>query len=290
MKKLKIVLPKGSLQETTLSLFRKAGMEILTKERLYKPICEDEELEITFVRAQEIPKYVEIGTFDCGITGYDWICETGADVKEVCELRYSKSGFGLVKWVVAVANDSSINSISDLQGKKISTELVNVTKKFLKEHKINCDVDFSWGATEVKVPELVDAIVELTDTGESLRAHNLKIIHTILKSTPRFISNWNSWKNPWKRKKMEEITILLKGVLLAENMVGLKMNVKRKDLKKVLKILPALKKPTISPLSDKNWVAIEVVSEKKKVRELIPRLKLAGAQGIIEYPLHKVIT
>jgi len=289
MKKLKIGLPKGSLQENTFELFKKAGFEIYTESRQYKPYCDDEELDITLVRAQEIPKYVEEGVFDCGISGYDWILETNAKVKEICELVYSKSGFRPVRWVVAVPESSEITSITQLKNKRIATELVNYVKKYFKKKKIPVKVEFSWGATEVKVPDLADAIVELTETGSSLRANKLKIIEEILVSTPRFIANHNSLKDGWKKEKIENIVLLLKGALEAEAMVGLKMNVEKKNLEKIEKILPALKNPTISQLSDPNWVAVEVVLKESEVKKIIPLLKKAGAQGIIEYPLNKVV-
>jgi ATP phosphoribosyltransferase len=289
MKKLKIGLPKGSLQENTFELFKKAGFKIYTELRQYKPYCDDEELDITLVRAQEIPKYVEEGVFDCGISGYDWILETNAKVKEICELVYSKSGFRPVRWVVAVPESSEITSITQLKNKRIATELVNYVKKYFKKKKIPVKVEFSWGATEVKVPDLADAIVELTETGSSLRANKLKIIEEILVSTPRFIANHNSLKDEWKKEKIENIVLLLKGALEAEAMVGLKMNVEKKNLEKIEKILPALKNPTISQLSDPNWVAVEVVLKESEVKKIIPLLKKAGAQGIIEYPLNKVV-
>ncbi len=287
--KLKIGLPKGSLQENTFEIFRKAGFKIYTEARQYKPYCDDEELDITLVRAQEIPKYVEEGVFDCGVTGYDWILETNSKVKQICELVYSKSGFRPVRWVVAVPEDSNITSITQLKNKRIATELVNYVKRYFKKKNIPVKVEFSWGATEVKVPDLADAIVELTETGSSLRANKLKIIDEILVSTPRFIANYNSLKDSWKKEKIENIALLLKGALEAESMVGLKMNVEKKNLEKIEKILPALKKPTISPLSDPNWVAVEVVLKETEVKKIIPLLKKAGAQGIIEYPLNKVV-
>jgi len=289
MKKLKIGLPKGSLQENTFELFKKAGFKIYTESRQYKPYCDDEELDITLVRAQEIPKYVEEGVFDCGISGYDWILETNAKVKEICELVYSKSGFRPVRWVVAVPESSEITSITQLKNKRIATELVNYVKKYFKKKKIPVKVEFSWGATEVKVPDLADAIVELTETGSSLRANKLKIIEEILVSTTRFIANCNSLKDTWKKEKIDNLALLLKGALEAEGMVGLKMNVEKKNLEKIEKILPALKNPTISQLSDPNWVAVEVVLKESEVKKIIPLLKKAGAQGIIEYPLNKVV-
>jgi ATP phosphoribosyltransferase len=288
-KKLKLGLPKGSLQENTFELFKKAGFRIYTEERQYKPYCDDEELEITLVRAQEIPKYVEKGTFDCGITGYDWILENNAKVKQVCELVYSKSGFRPVRWVVAVPENSKINSITQLHNKRVATELVNYVTKFFKSKKIDVEVEFSWGATEVKVPELVDAIVELTETGRSLKANKLKIIDEILVSTTRFIANKNSYLDPWKKEKIDTIALLLQGALNAEGMVGLKMNILKSNLSKIEQLLPALKKPTISPLSDPNWVALEVILEEKLVKQIIPKLKKCGAEGIIEYPLNKLV-
>jgi len=289
MKKLKIGLPKGSLQENTFELFKKAGFKIYTESRQYKPYCDDEEVDITLVRAQEIPKYVEEGVFDCGITGYDWILETNAKVKQICELVYSKSGFRPVRWVVAVHESSNINSITQLKNKRISTELVNYVKKYFKKKNIPVKVEFSWGATEAKVPDLADAIVELTETGSSLKANKLKIIEEILVSTTRFIANYNSLKDAWKKEKIENIALLLKGALEAEGMVGLKMNVEKKNLEKIEKILPSLKNPTISPLSDQNWVAVEVILKETEVKKIIPLLKKLGAQGIIEYPLNKVV-
>ncbi len=289
MKRLKIGLPKGSLQENTLELFKKAGFKIYTSSRQYKPYCDDEEIDITLVRAQEIPKYVEEGVFDCGITGYDWILETNAKVKQICELVYSKSGFRPVRWVVAVPENSHITSIAQLKNKRIATELVNYTKKYFKKRNIPVEVEFSWGATEVKVPELADAIVELTETGSTLLANKLKIIEEILVSTTRFIANPNVLKDIWKKEKIENIALLLKGALEAEGMVGLKMNIEKKNLKQIEQILPSLKNPTISQLSDPNWVAVEVVLKENEVKKIIPKLKKSGAQGIIEYPLNKVI-
>ncbi|MEN3013333.1 MAG: ATP phosphoribosyltransferase [Endomicrobiia bacterium] len=289
MKKLKLGLPKGSLQENTFELFKKAGFKIFAEPRQYKPYCDDEEIDITLVRAQEIPKYVESGAFDCGITGYDWIVETNAKVKQICELLYAKSGFRPVKWVVAVPENSKINSIKQLKNKRIATELVNYVKKYFKKKNIPVKVEFSWGATEIKVPELVDAIVELTETGSSLRANKLKIIDEVLTSTTRFIANFKSIKDTWKKEKIENIAVLLKGALEAEGMVGLKMNIEKKNLDKIEKILPSLKNPTISQLSDPNWVAVEVIIKEHEVKKIIPLLKKSGAQGIIEYPLNKVV-
>jgi len=289
MSKLKLGLPKGSLQESTFEIFKKAGIKIYASERSYFPSCDDEELEVMLVRSQEMARYVEDGVFDCGITGYDWICESGADVKEICELLYAKSGFRPVKWVLAVPKDSKISSARNLQGKRIATELVNVVKKYLAKKNVKADVEFSWGATEAKAPVLVDAIVELTETGSSLRANNLKIVEEILQSTTRLIANKNSLKNPWKKRKIENLSILLKGALEAFGMVGLKMNLKERDIAKIMNILPALKKPTVSRLTIPGWMALEVIIEEKTLKKIIPELKRCGAEGIIEYPLNKVI-
>lgn len=286
---LKLGLPKGSLQETTLDLFRKAGIRIYPSERSYSPTCDDEELKIVLVRAQEIAKYVEQGVFDCGITGYDWICETNAQVKEIGELIYAKSGFRPVRWVLAVPENSPMRTVKDLQGKRIATETVNVVKKYLTKNKVRARVEFSWGATEAKVPDLADAIVEITETGASLEANNLRMIDEVLISTPRLIANKKAWKNSWKRKKMKDLHLLLKGALNAEDMVGLKMNLEEKNLSKIMEFLPSLKRPTVSRLTLPGWIAIEVVLEEKQVKKIIPKLKEAGAEGIIEYPLNKVI-
>lgn len=287
--KLKLGLPKGSLQETTFELFKNAGIKIYPSTRSYFPNCDDDELEVMLIRAQEIAKYVERGELDCGITGLDWILETNADVKKICELIYAKSGFKPVRWILAVHKDSKFNCVYDLKNKVIATEIVNIVKKFLKKKRVNAKVEFSWGATEGKVPYLADAVVELTETGSSLKANNLKIIDEILVSTPFLIANNNSYKNRWKKNKIDSLTILLKGALNAVNKVGLKMNLMEKDLKKILKILPALKKPTISKLTLEGWIAVEVVVEEDIVKKIIPALKNAGAGGIIEYPLNKVI-
>jgi ATP phosphoribosyltransferase len=286
---LRLGLPKGSLQEATLKLFRKAGYHVTVSGRSYYPIFDDIEIESMLIRAQEMARYVENGIIDCGLTGYDWIMEQNADIKEVAELTYAKEGLRPVRWVVAVPNDSKIKTIRDLNGKRIATELVGFTKRYLKANKIKADVDFSWGATEVKPPHLADAIVELTETGSSLRANNLRIVETILQSSTRFISNKKAWQNKWKQQKMENLVMLLKGALAAEEKVGMKMNVKHADLKRLLIILPAMHSPTISALSDKGWYDLDVVMDERKVRELIPRLKKAGASGIVEYRLNKVI-
>jgi ATP phosphoribosyltransferase len=287
--KIKLGIPKGSLQESTAKLFKKAGFNIDINGRSYFPNIDDPEIECMLIRAQEMSRYVEEGVLDCGLTGKDWIAENNSDVKEVAELIYAKRGLGKVKWVLAAPNDSNIKSVKDLEGKRIATEAVNITKAYLKKNKVDAKVEFSWGATEVKPPELADAIVEITETGSSLRANNLKILDVLMESTTRFISNKDSWKDIEKRKKMENIALLLKGAIDAEQKVGLMMNVSRKDLDKVLKILPALQKPTISTLSDEKWVDINTIVDEKIVRYLIPKLKEAGASGIVEYPLNKVI-
>jgi ATP phosphoribosyltransferase len=287
--KLKIGLPKGSLQETTFRLFKNAGYAIKLLERSYVPVIDDPELEGLVIRAQEMARYVEDGILDMGITGYDWVLEQDAKVVELVRLKYGKVGFRGVKWVVAVPNDSPIKTIGDLKGKKIATELVGYSKRFLKKRGVEATIEFSWGATEVKPPLLADAIIEVTETGASLRANNLRIIDTILESETVLIANRSAWKDEWKRQKMENITMLLKGALLAEEKVGLKMNVQRNKLDKVMKTLPSLHTPTISNLSDEGWVAIEVIIDEKTARDIIPNLKRAGAQGIVEYPLNKVI-
>lgn len=287
--KLKIGLPKGSLQETTFRLFKNAGYNIKLLERSYVPSIDDPELEGLVIRAQEMARYVEDGILDVGITGYDWVLEQDAKVVELVRLKYGKVGFRGVKWVVAVPMDSPINTIEDLAGKKIATELVGFTRRFLRKKGIEAAVEFSWGATEVKPPLLADAIVEVTETGASLKANGLRIVDTILESETVLIANKVAWKDQWKKRKMENITILLRGALLAEEKVGLKMNVPKNKLDRVEKILPSLHTPTVSNLSDSEWVAIEVIIDEKIVRDIIPDLKRAGAQGIVEYPLSKVI-
>jgi ATP phosphoribosyltransferase len=286
---LRIGLPKGSLQESTLKLFRKAGYHISVSGRSYYPVFDDAEIESMLIRAQEMARYVESGILDCGLTGYDWIMDQAADVKEVAELIYAKEGFKPVRWVVAVPNDSKIRSIKDLNGKRIATELVGFTTRYLKSKKVKAQIDFSWGATEVKPPHLADAIVELTETGTSLRANNLRIIETMLESSTRFIANKKAWRDGWKQEKMKNIVMLLKGALAAEDKVGMKMNVPRKDLKKIMSLLPSMHSPTISTLSDEGWYDLDVVIDERTVRDLIPRLKKAGASGIVEYQLNKVI-
>ncbi|UNC92971.1 ATP phosphoribosyltransferase [Candidatus Contubernalis alkaliaceticus] len=289
MNKLKLGLPAGSLQKATMEMFKKAGFNIFVGERSYFPSIDDEEIECTLIRAQEIAKYVQDGVLDMGLTGKDWITETKSDVVEVAELIYSKQGLKPIKLVLAVPNDSDIKEVKDLEGKKIATEMVESTREYLKKHGINARVEFSWGATEVKPPKLADAIAELTETGRSLKANNLRILDTILESTTRVIANKESFKDSWKRKKIENMVTLLKGALLAEEKVGLKMNVSKDNLAEVMSLLPALRKPTISNLNDEEWVAIETVIDEKKVRELIHKLKEAGAEGIIEYALRKII-
>jgi len=288
-KVLRLGLPKGSLQESTLKLFRKAGYHISISSRSYYPSFDDPEIEAMLIRAQEMAGYVENGIIDCGLTGKDWIMEQNVSVHEVAELIYAKEGLRPVKWVIAVPNDSKIKTVKDLNGKRIATELVGFTKRFLKSRGVKAEVDFSWGATEVKPPHLADAIVELTETGASLRANNLRIIETILESSTRFVANKKAWNDKWKRQKMENIVMLLKGALAAEEKVGLKMNVSARYLKRVMSLLSAMHSPTISALSDEGWRALEVMINEKQVRELIPKLKKAGASGIVEYPLNKVI-
>ncbi len=287
--KLKLALPKGSLEEATYALMRKAGFNTSVNSRSYFPSVDDAELDVVLYRPQEMSRYVEDGVVDCGLTGHDWVVENASKVLELCELSYSKRTRNPVRWVLAVHEDSSYKKPQDLQGKKIATELVNVTKEYLKKKKIRAEVEFSWGATEVKPPNLADAIVEATETGSSLRANRLRIIDTVLVSTTQFIANKKSYANAWKQRKMDNIILLLKGAILAQDKVGLKMNVSKKNLDKVLKILPALKTPTISGLSDKSWYDVETIIDEAVVRELIPELKKAGASGIIEYPLNKVI-
>jgi ATP phosphoribosyltransferase len=287
---LKLGLPKGSLQEATFKMFKKAGFNLSVSERSYLPSIDDPEIEPLLLRAQEISRYVESGNLDCGITGNDWILENNSKVKRICDLVYAKQSLNKVRWVLAVPENSSITSLNDLRGKRIATELVNVTRRYLKKKNIYAQVEFSWGATEGKVSAgLVDAVVELTETGKSLKVHKLKEIDCVCESTTQFIANIESYKQPWKKAKIDEIALLLKGAILAEEKVGLKMNVRKKDLNKVLFRLPALKKPTISELSQKGWVAVETIIDEKMVRQIIPQLKKAGAQGIVEYSLNKVI-
>ena len=289
MLKLRIALPKGSLEEATYQIFKKAGFSISVNPRSYFPSVDDAELEIILFRPQEMSRYIEDGVVDCGITGHDWIMENESNVKELCTLQYSKQTRNPIRWVLAVHRDSPFKSVKDLKGKKIATELVNATKRYLKKHNVKAEVEFSWGATEVKPPRLVDAIVEATETGSSLRANNLVIIDTIITSVPKFVANHKSFQDPAKRKKMENIVMLLEGAVRAQEKVGLKMNVSKKNLPAVLKILPALKNPTVSNLSMDGWHDVDTIIDESVVRELIPELKKAGATGIIEYPLNKVI-
>lgn len=290
MKKLKLGLPKGSLQDATVKVFAKAGFQIYVSGRSYFPSIDDAEIEPVLLRAQEMSRYVQEEALDCGITGADWVKENNSSVSCLADLVYAKQSSVKVRWVLAVPERSSIRSVKDLKGKRIATEVVNVTKNYLREHNVKADVEFSWGATEAKVADgLVDAVVELTETGSSLRAHKLRIIDTVCESTTQFIASKKAMRDPWKRKKMEQISMLLKGAIDANNMVGLKMNVEQKNLSKVLKILTSLKDPTISNLHRKNWLAIEIVIDERTVRNLIPKLKSVGAEGIIEYPLNKLI-
>jgi ATP phosphoribosyltransferase len=287
--RLRLGLPSGSLQETTLDLFAKAGYQITGSKRSYKPAVDDPELDIRLLRAQEISRYVEHGYLDCGITGKDWIEENNSDVEVFGRLEYSKSTSSPTRWVLVVPVNSSIQSIQDLNGKRIATEAVGMTTRFLESKGIRAEVEFSWGSTEVKVPELVDAIVDITETGTSLKANNLRIVETLTESYPQIIGNHESMKDPWKRNKLDRLVLLLQGALNARDKVGLKMNLERAKLDSLLKQLPALRNPTVSPLTQEGWVAIETVIDEKIVRELIPGLKELGAEGIIEYPLNKVV-
>ena len=287
--RVRVGLPKGSLQDATIRMMRRAGWSVNVSERSYYPAVDDDELEIVLLRAQEIPRYVEDGVLDCGITGHDNVLESQADVHEVAELIYSKATSRPYRWVLAVPQNSPISGPQDLQGKRIATELVGVTKRYLEKHGVVADVEFSWGATEVKVPDLVDAIVEGTETGSTLRAHGLKIIDELLSSTTRLVANHASFKDEWKRAKIETLALLLRAAMAAESKVGLKMNAPRAGLSEILALLPSMRTPTVSPLSDSDWVALEVMAEEKQVRDLIPLLRRAGATGIIEYPLNKVL-
>ena len=282
-------LPKGSLEEATIDLFAKAGFRISKGPRSYRPAWDDPELDGRFVRAQEMSRYVENGFFDCGLTGRDWVKENGSDVVEVADLIYSRASNRISKWVLAVPEDSDLQETKDLQGKTIATELVNVTRNYLLENGVDAEVEFSWGATEVKVPELVDAIVDLTETGNSLKANKLRIVDVILETNTVLIANKASWEDEAKRAKIESLAMLLQAALEAETKVGLKLNVERAALDDVLNALPALRNPTLSPLSEDKWVAVETVIEKKIAREIIPALKRLGAEGIVEYPLNKLI-
>ena len=286
---LRIGLPAGSLQEAALALFRKAGYNVTLHSRSYNLSVDDPEMECILVRAQEIPRYVEGGVMDAGLTGYDWVQENGADVVEVADLVFSKETRRPVRWVLAVPLDSPIKKVEHLEGKRIATELVKVTGDFLRRAGVKSHVEFSWGATEAKPPVLADAIVELTETGSSLAANNLRVLETVLESTPRLIASKEAWADPWRRKKIEDVALMLKGAMAAEGKVGLMLNVRAVDLDRVVAILPALEKPTISSLSDEAWVAVNTIVDESVVREIVPKLKDAGARGIVEYPINKII-
>lgn len=289
MKKLILGLPKGSLQESTFAMFKRAGYSIKARSRSYIPQVDDPEIDARLIRAQEISRYVENGMLDIGMTGHDWIVENGSDVIEVAELVYAKQGLRPVRWVLAVPETSNIQSVQDLKGKRIATEAVALTRAYLAQHNVEADVEFSWGATEVKAPELVDAIVEITETGSSLRANDLRIVDTVLESTTRVIANKAAWEDDWKRNKIERIVMLLKSALAAETQVLIKMNVQRENLAAIEKQLPALHAPTVNQLSEEGWCSVETVIEERVLREIIPELKAAGAEGIIEISLNKVV-
>ncbi len=282
-------LPKGSLEDSTRSLFAKAGWKITVNARSYRPSIDDPELDGRFVRAQEVSRYVEHGFFDCGLTGLDWIQENASDVVEVCDLVYSRASTAKSRWVLCVAEDSPVREPKDLAGKRVATELVQTVKRYFEAKRIAVAVEFSWGATEVKVPDLVDAIVDITETGSSLRANKLRIVDTLLETNTKLIANKRAWSDPWKRKKIETIALLLRGALEAESKVGLKMNAPKKDLAAILAAVPSLRDPTVSPLSNPDWVALETIIDESVVREILPRLKELGAEGIVEYPLNKVV-
>ena len=289
MSVLKLGLPKGSLEESTVELFQKAGYKININERSYYPSIDDPEIECILLRAQEMSRYVEEGLLDCGLTGYDWIVENGSDVVEICELVYGKVGRNPLRWVLAVPNDSTIKGAKDLEGKRIATEAVGMTKRYLAKHGVTASVEYSWGATEVKPPHLADAIVEITETGSSLKANNLKIIDTLCQTTTRFIANKAAAQDTFKRQKMERIALLLKSVLAAESRVGLMLNVHKDNLQNVISKLPALQQPTVAHLSNEDWYSLTTVIDKSVARDLIPELMMAGATGLVEYNLNKVI-
>ncbi|MBZ5541953.1 MAG: ATP phosphoribosyltransferase [Acidobacteriia bacterium] len=289
MSRLKLGIPKGSLQEATIDLLTRGGWKVTLSSRSYVPAIDDLEIECLLVRAQEMARYVETGALDAGITGHDWVVETGAAVEELAELVYAKQRLARVRWVLAVPEDSPIRSPKDLEGKVIATEVVQITEKYLARHGVQARVEFSWGATEVKVPQLADAIVEVTETGSSLRANRLRIVDTILESATVFIMNRAAAADPWKREKAENLILMLQGAIAAASKVGLMLNVRREDLAAVLGVLPALKNPTISPLSDSEWVAVNTIIEEAVVRQILPKLKAANAQGIVEYPLNKIV-
>ncbi|MFK5920610.1 MAG: ATP phosphoribosyltransferase [Verrucomicrobiota bacterium] len=288
-RKLKIGLPKGSLQEPTLELFDKAGYQISGASRSYRPMIDDPEIEIRLLRAQEIGRYVDHGFLDCGITGRDWVAENQAEVEVLCDLQYSRATSNPTRWVLAVPEDSPYKSVKDLQGKRIATEATGLVERYLEENGVEAEVEFSWGATEVKVPELVDAIVDITETGSSLKANNLRIMDTLMESYPQFISNTESFKDKWKQEKMKRLSLLLEAALLARDMVGLKLNLPENKLQKLIETLPSLRQPTVSHLTQDGWVAVETVISEKTVRDIIPELKELGAEGIIEYTLNKVV-
>ena len=286
---LKLGIPKGSLENATIDLFRRAGFQITVNSRSYFPAIDDPNIECMLIRAQEMARYVEDGVLDAGLTGLDWIAETGANVQPITDLVYAKQSFGRVRWVLAVPEQSEVRSVKDLEGKIIATELVETTKRYLAANGVTAKVEFSWGATEVKPPILADAIVEVTETGSSLRANNLRIVETVLESNTQFIANTTSWQDPAKRQQMQDIQMLLEGAINAMGKVGLMMNVERSTLQQVLDVLPALKTPTISTLADENWLALNTILDESTVRTIIPRLKQAGASGIVEYPLNKIV-
>jgi len=287
--KLKLGIPKGSLENATVDLFRRAGFQITVSSRSYFPSIDDPEIECMLIRAQEMARYVEDGVLDAGLTGRDWVLENDAHVHTVADLIYAKQSFGKVRWVLAVPESSPVKSVKDLQGKIIATELVSATERYLQSHGVTAKVEFSWGATEVKPPELADAIVEVTETGSSLRANKLRIVETVMESNTQLIANLDSWKDEWKRRKLEDMRMLLEGAINALGKVGMMLNVEKKNLAAVLAVLPALKKPTISPLSEGEWLALNTILDETTVRTIIPRLKEAGAQGIVEYPLNKIV-
>jgi ATP phosphoribosyltransferase len=282
-------LPKGSLEESTRSLFAKAGWRITSNSRSYRPSIDDPELDGRFVRAQEVSRYVEHGFFDCGLTGLDWIQENSSDVVEVCDLIYSRASTAKSRWVLCVGEDSPVKKPEDLAGKRVATELVQTVTRYFAKKNIPVEIEFSWGATEVKVPDLVDAIVDITETGSSLRANKLRIVDTLLETNTKLIANKKSWADPQKRKKIETIALLLRGALEAESKVGLKMNAPKKALQAIIASVPSLRDPTISPLNNPDWVALETIIDQSVVREILPQLKALGAEGIVEYPLNKVV-